>query len=142
MREPKTLAEQINCLAQLTGAPDSFVIQVRELFSRKGILLDAHAGPYLQALEEAFKREESIRCTTQRARENIRRLQNSFNKIGEAYVKQLAELKKMRGAVSGHAKAKTQHSSEVKIPGGSHRSLVTPPQSDKMPMVPGPKDKQ
>ena len=146
MREPKTLTEQISCLAQLTGAPDSFVTQVRELFSRKGISLDADAGPYLKALEDAFKREESIRCTTERARDNIQRLQKDFNRIGEAYVKQLAELKKLRGGLSARSGSKEKFSSstdgEVHIPGGDHRSFVTPPQSDKLPMVPGPKEKQ
>lgn len=146
MHEPKTLCEQISCLAQLTGAPQTFVMQVRELFSRKGIPLESDAGPYLKALEEAFKREESIRCTTQRARDNIQRLQKNFNRIGEAYVKQLAELKKLRhGAVSRPGTKKQTSSgstSEVTIPGGDHRSYVTDRQTDKLPMVPGPKEKQ
>ncbi|NIM01062.1 MAG: hypothetical protein GTN89_09175 [Acidobacteria bacterium] len=140
MREPKTLAEQISVLAQLTGAPQTFVLQVKELFSRKGIPLDSDAGPYLKALEEAFKREESIRCTTERARDNIKRLQNNFNRIGEAYVKQLAELNKLRGGAQ--KKKGAAGSSEVQIPGGNHRSFVTPAQSDKFPMVPGPKEEQ
>jgi len=145
MYEPKTLAEQISCLAQLTGAPQTFVLQVRELFSRKGIPLDSDAGPYLRALEEAFKREENIRCTTERARDNIKRLQNNFNRIGEAYVKQLAELKRLRGgtrAASSRKKGASGSSDETPIPGGNHRSFVTPPQSDKFPMVPGPKEEQ
>jgi hypothetical protein len=143
MHEPKNLSEQISCLAQLTGAPQTFVMQVRELFSRKGIPLESDAGPYLKALEEAFKREENIRCTTERARDNIRRLQSNFSRIGEAYVKQLAELKKLRGGRSSPKKKRTARSvDEIQIPGGTHRSFVTPPQTDKMPMVPGPKEKQ
>ena len=143
MHEPKTLSEQISCLAQLTGAPQNFVMQVKELFSRKGIPLDSDAGPYLKALEEAFKREESIRCTTERARDNIKRLQSNFNRIGEAYVKQLAELKKLRGASASSKKKRAPRSAdEIQIPGGTHRSFVTPPQTDKMPMVPGPKEEQ
>jgi hypothetical protein len=144
MHEPKTLDEQISCLAQLTGAPQTFVEQVRELFSRKGIRLDSDAGPYLKALEEAFKREESIRCTTERARDNIKRLQNNFNRIGAAYVKQLAELKKLRGGArsASSSKKKRSTSDEIAIPGGNHRSFVTPPQTDKFPMVPGPKEEQ
>ena len=146
MHEPKSLSEQISCLAQLTGAPQSFVMQVKELFSRKGISLDSDAGPYLKALEQAFKREENIRCTTERARDNIKRLQSNFNRIGEAYVKQLAELKKMRSGMSASSSARRKGSAdsrdEVSIPGGNHRSFVTPPQTDKFPMVPGPKEKQ
>jgi len=145
MYEPKTLAEQISCLAQLTGAPQTFVMQVKELFSRKGIALDSDASPYLKALEEAFKREESIRCTTERARDNIRKLQDNFNRIGAAYVKQLAELKKLRGGsrtASRKKKAAGDSSDDVPIPGGNHRSFVTPPQTDNLPMVPGPKEEQ
>ncbi len=146
MHEPKTLVEQISCLAQLTGAPESFVMQVKKLFSRKGISLDCDAGPYLKALEEAFKREENIRGTTERARENIKRLQYNFNRIGEAYVKQLAELKKLRNGVTTRFGARQKGSAnscdEIAIPGGNHRSFVTPPQTDKFPMVPGPKEKQ
>ena len=146
MHEPKTLTEQISCLAQLTGAPESFVMQVKKLFSRKGISLDCDAGPYLKALEEAFKREENIRCTTERARDNIKRLQIDFNSIGEAYVKQLAELKKMRSGMAARSGSKKKGSAgsadSIPIPGGDHRSFVTPPQTDKLPMVPGPKEKQ
>jgi hypothetical protein len=147
MHEPKTLDEQISCLAQLTGAPQTFVVQVRELFSRKGIRLDSDASPYLKALEEAFNREENIRCTTERARDNIKRLQNNFSRIGAAYVKQLAELKKLRGGAgtvsrAKSAKRKGSMSDEIPIPGANHRTFVTPPQTDKFPMVPGPKEEQ
>ena len=119
-------------------------MQVKELFSRKGIPLDSDASPYLKALEEAFKREENIRCTTERARDNIKRLQSNFNRIGEAYVKQLAELKKLRGGArtSSKTKRKARSAGEVAIPGGNHRSFVTPAQTDKFPMVPGPKEEQ
>jgi hypothetical protein len=143
MHEPKTLAEQIQCLAQLTGAPVSFVIQVKELFSRKGISLDADAEPYLKALEEAFRREETIRCTTERARTNIRKLQDNFNRIGDAYVKQLAELRRLREGGSRKPRRKDSESpDDIAIPGGDHRTFVSPPQTDRLPMVPGPKEKQ
>ena len=142
MHEPKTLAEQIQCLAQLTGAPRSFVMQVKDLFSRKGISLDADAAPYLKALEEAFRREESIRCTTERARTNIRKLQDNFNKIGDAYVKQLAELRRLREGGRPARKKGSGGYDEVAIPGGNHRTFVSPQQSENLPMVPGPKEEQ
>ena len=108
--------------------------------------LDADAAPYLKALEEAFRREESIRTTTQRARSNIKKLQDNFNKIGEAYVKQLAELRRLRGGsettVSKKKKSSGAKSGEITIPGGDHRSFVAPRQTDKFPMVPGPKEEQ
>ena len=147
MHEPKTLAEQILCLAQLTGAPQSFVMQVKELFSRKGIALKSDATPYIKALEEAFRREASIRTTAEHARSNIRKLQDNFNKIGEAYVKQLAELRRLRGDSGGGAARKSKQGSsekrdDIAIPGGDHRSFVAPRQTDKFPMVPGPEEEQ
>ena len=66
--EPKSIADHIDCLARLTGAPRSFVLQVKDLFGRKGISLETDASPYLAALEEAFRREESIRTSARRAR--------------------------------------------------------------------------
>lgn len=146
MHEPKTLAEQIQCLARLTGAPRSFVMQVKELFSRKGISLDAHAEPYLKALEEAFRREENIRCTTERARTHIQKLQQNFNRIGEAYVKQLAELRRLRGGSAAVDRWRDpdfeEVSDEIAIPGGDHRTFVSPRQTDRLPLVPGPKEEQ
>ena len=79
--EPKSIEQQIDCLARLTGAPESFVNQVRQLFNSKGISLDDDAEPFVPALEEAFRREESIRCSTHRARQNLSKLQESFRKI-------------------------------------------------------------
>ena len=65
-----------------------------------------------------------------------------FNRIGEAYVKQLAELKKLRSGMGAKTSKKSGGGTEVTIPGGDHRSFVTDPQSDNLPMVPGPKEKQ
>jgi mannitol-1-phosphate/altronate dehydrogenase len=143
--EIKSIADQIDCLARLTGAPQSFVLQVKLLFSRKGIPLNSDATPYVKALEEAFKREENIRTTAQRARQNIRKLQSNFNKIGNAYVRQLEELKRLRTGSSGKKKSKTASAdsdNSVVIPDGDHRTLVTPPQRETLPMVPGPEEDQ
>ena len=62
--QPKSICDHIECLSRLTGAPDAFITQVKALFAKKGISLNADASPYLKALEEAFRREESIRATT------------------------------------------------------------------------------
>jgi hypothetical protein len=69
--EAKSIRDQIDCLARLTGAPDSFVEQVRDLFTRKGISLDDDSSPYVRALEEAFIREESIRVGALAARPSV-----------------------------------------------------------------------
>jgi hypothetical protein len=146
--EPKSIAEQIDCLARLTGAPRSFVCQVKELFSRKGIDLGSDAAPYLRALEEAFKREESIRTSANRARRNIAALHENFNKIGKSYVRQLERLRDMQSNLKSrserlrrHYRSQRSKKDQISIP-GNHRSVVTRQQSDELPMVPGPEDPQ
>lgn len=147
MYEPKSIADHIECLARLTGAPQSFVMQIKDLFSKKGISLDEDAEPYLQALEEAFRREEAIRASTRRVHDNVARLQNNFSRIGKAYVRQLKQLKRIQSHLEGHKK--TTHTVKAKsdrvemsIPGGDHRTLVTRQQLDDYPMVPGPEEIQ
>lgn len=145
--EPKSIAEHIDSLAQLTGAPQSFVMQVKELFSRKGIPLDADAAPYLRALEEAFKREESIRTSAQRARRNIARLAENFNKIGKSYVRQLEHLRKIQSGLQEQgrqAERVTPTPNDPARPGRreERRPLMLRQDSDKLPMVPGPKEEQ
>jgi len=146
--EPQSIADHIECLARLTGAPQAFVIQVKDLFSRKGISLESDATPYLKALEEAFKREEHIRTTTARARQNLARLQDNFSKVGQAYVRQLEHLKKIQARLqeSGRSVRGAEHAEgglhEISVPGGNHRTLVTRQQRDNLPLVPGPDDPQ
>jgi len=146
--EPKSIEEHIECLARLTGAPASFVGQVKNLFATKGISLDEDATPYLTALEEAFRREESIRASSHKARESISRVQNNFSRIGKEYVKQLDRLKRVQSSLRQHETGKRPASgskiagNELRIPGGDHRTYITPPQKDQMPMVPGPTEEQ
>jgi hypothetical protein len=145
--EPRSIADHIDCLARLTGAPRSFVMQIKDLFSRKGISLHEDAEPYIDALEEAFRREESIRTSARRVHDNVARLQDNFGRIGRAYVRQLQQLKRMQSrsrgkqaaSVSAAPAAKPQ---ETSIPGGDHRTLVTRLQLDSLPMVPGPEEIQ
>jgi len=131
--ELRTIGQQIESLARLTGAPQSFVCQVRNLFSGKGIALDSDASPYVAALEEAFTREESIRSSTGRAQRNLSQVRGNFKKIGEQFA-------------SGHAAnrrpgRRVRRTREV-IVDGNHRSFVMPRQLDHMPMVPGPEEQQ
>jgi len=143
--EPRSIADHIDCLARLTGAPQSFVLQVKELFSRKGIPLETDAEPYIAALEEAFRREESIRASARCARRNIASLHESFNKIGRSYVRQLEQKRGMHSKKSRrageHRTGRGGAGSQIAIP-ADHRSIVTRQQRDDYPMVPGPKEKQ
>jgi hypothetical protein len=145
MPEPKTIAEHIECLARLTGAPLAFVDQVRALFLAKGISLDTEADPFLDALEEAFRREESIRCSTYRARRNLDQVHDNFQKVGRAYVEQLSQLKRIHTKLQEHSrrlqKPERPQATQVTIK-GDHRTFVTRPVREELPLVPGPDDVQ
>jgi len=153
--EPKSIADQIDCLARMTGAPPSFVDQVRELFAKKAISLDEDAAPYMKALEEAFVREESIRAGAQRAEAQVSRLSTDFDKIGKAYVQQLERLRRVQAELQDkrregrktHLKLKPKSSSgagsfAASGPSITGRSLVTRQQNEDMPLVPGPDEIQ
>ena len=136
--EPKTIAEQIECLARLTGATAPFVAQVQKLFSSKGISLDADATPYLKALEEAFNREETIRASADSAQTKVKALQGQFQKLGETYTRQLKQLRQVQRQLKGR---KADDRTPVVIP-GDHRTFVTRQQRESQPMVPGPEEIQ
>jgi len=146
---PRSIEEHIRCLARLTGAPDGFVGQVRELFSKKGISLDEDATPYLRALDEAFLREESIRCRSQVARSKLCEMKENFRRIEETYHRQMDRLKDAQQRLRAQSQQLTLlHRSgpnakpvEILVP-GDHRSLITNQQSEILPMVPGPEDPQ
>jgi len=142
----KSIAEQIECLARLTGAPTSFVDQVRDLFTRKGISLGEDAAPYVRALEEAFIREESIRASAEQTRVGIASSVSDFKKIGKTYVQQVERLRRVQAGLRDKrrsARAAAADSTTVRIDSEiSARSLVTRQQHEDMPMVPGPDDLQ
>jgi hypothetical protein len=144
--DTKSIAKQIDCLARLTGAPTSFVDQVRELFTRKGISLEEDSSPYVRALEEAFIREESIRASAQQAGARVAPVGTDFKKVGKAYVQQLERLRRVQAGLRDKRKGSRKtvpESTQVSIdPEISSRSLVTRQQREDMPMVPGPEDIQ
>jgi len=149
--QPKSIEDHISCLARLTGASGSFVDQVRSLFTSKGISLQTDATPFLRALDEAFKREESIRAGSVHAQDQVTKLRDSFRQVGQAYVEQLTQLKKVRSSLQRQARKAPNRpqngqprgstTTRVTIP-GDHRSLVLRPEREELPMVPGPKDPQ
>ena len=144
--DPKSIQQEIDCLARLTGAPPSFVMQVKVLFSSKGIPLESDAGPYVDALEEAFRREERIRHTSQRARESLDRVSENFSRVGRAYTRTLRKLKRPDEPVGNSDKTAPRSGAEdgsKQVPiSRDHRAFVTRQQSDDLPLVPGPKDLQ
>ena len=144
IQPPTSIADHIECLARLTGAPVNFVDQVRSLFLLKGISLDTEAKPFLAALDEAFQREESIRNSTYRARENLDKLQQNFRKIGRAYVDHVMKKTSAKKPPLSSLLAKTRAAAgttQVTIR-GNHRTLVTRTEREELPMVPGPDEIQ
>lgn len=144
MTTPKSIADHIECLARLTGAPETFVGQVKQLFTMKGISLEEDASPYLKALDDAFRREEQIRARASSVQNNLSNIRDRFDQIGKNYVRQLEQLRGAQSSVRDRnrpAGARTSRVSEVTVV-GDHRSLVTRPQFDSLPMVPGPKERQ
>ena len=144
--DTKSIAEQIDCLARLTGAPTNFVDQVRQLFTRKGISLEEDSSPYVKALEEAFIREESIRACAEQARPSLASSATDFKKIGKTYVQQLERLRRVQAGLRDrrkHSRKTGLESTTVPIdPEISERSLVTRQQHEDLPMVPGPEELQ
>ena len=121
-----TVEDKIRKLAEETGAPSVFVSQVRSLFLTKKISLEEDCGPYISALEEAFRREAAIRRDTLITKNNLARLQKNFAEIGTKYKEQLLRLQKARNPA---------------VPGGRRRSTDARPRESFL-MVPGPKDVQ
>lgn len=140
---PRSIGEHIDCLARLTGAPGTFVDQVRDLFVAKGISLETAAEPFLEALDEAFRREERIRQNTVRVQQNLRDIQNNFKKIGEAYVNRIdgdgADEKRV--PARRRATKTAPRSTRITIK-GDHRTFVTRMEREELPMVPGPTEQQ
>lgn len=95
----RTIGEEIDHLAEQTGAPATFVAQVRDFFFGKRIDLGVDADPYLPALQEAFLLEETVRRNTVRARENLVKLQDCLRLVGTTYQQQLGQLRKVRDSL-------------------------------------------
>ncbi len=141
--EPRSIAEHIECLARLTGAPLSFVDQVRALFTTKGISLDAEATPFLEALDEAFRREEHIRANTFRARQELARMQENFGRVGRSYVEQHSRPREdaLRKGRARSASPRSPRTTQVTIR-GDHRTYIARTEREELPLVPGPREPQ
>ncbi len=94
-----TIGETIRRLARESGAPASFVDQVREFFYAKRVPLHECVDPYLAALKEVFLLEETVRRGTLEARENLIRLQDCLRLVGSTYQQQLGQLRRVRDSL-------------------------------------------
>jgi len=91
----QSIGSLIDRLAGQTGAPSSFVQRIRDLFSNKGIALASDCAPYLTALEQAFRREQSIRLSALQTRQNLERLQRQLQQFNEVCRRQLTRMESM-----------------------------------------------
>ncbi len=141
--EPKSIAEEIEILARLTGAPRAFVEQVRALFTSKAISLDETAAPFLAALEEAFRREEMIRGASAQARRGLEKVQESLGRVREMHRGQSEQLRRARANLETSARRIRESSERLEAAAyalGVRRGAYR--ETDAAPIVPGPKDIQ
>lgn len=148
--DPTSIEDHIECLARLTGAPHTFIDQVRSLFLSKGIPLDSEASPFIEALDEAFRREEHIRASSHTAQYQLAKLRENFRKVGKAYVNQFSQLRQLHSSLQ-HQSQRLRKKRPARQTGqemgpivikGDHRSFVTAPVKEQITMVPGPKERQ
>ncbi|MBP7146499.1 MAG: hypothetical protein KBD01_03065 [Acidobacteria bacterium] len=133
-----SVAALIAALARRTGAPQSFVDEVRNLFRAKGISLEREAGPYVGAIVETFEREAAVRRHASAAREQLGRLQGRLGELREACREQFARLTELRGDIE-RAALRIAHLASA-LDSGAPRSQVLVVRGGFA--VPGPRDVQ
>jgi hypothetical protein len=144
-RESTTIGSHINRLASETGASSSFVMRVRELFSRKGISLDSDGQPYAEALQNAFLRERMIRDRAEQTRERIEKLQDQLVEVSSTFQSHLERLKKIQSALNRKFPAGQPGRARLSPTPGSNpapRSRKVRLQVERGFLVPGPEDVQ
>ena len=84
----RSIGRTIDELAHLTGAPARLVEEIRSLFLRHGIALEADALPYIEILEETFSRVallerdgSAAHDAMTRSEENSRRFADSCQEL-------------------------------------------------------------
>jgi hypothetical protein len=129
-----SLEGSIALLAADSGAPASFVEKVRALFEAKGISLGKSAAPYLGALREAFRREESLRRLCERSSDALARARHDLGRLDADWERQLAHLRTLQDAL--HVQTRRLRSGVEQL--GVPSRTVLCPGSVELPFVPGP----
>jgi len=140
---PKSIAEEIEILARLTGAPSAFVEQVRALFTSKAISLDEAVEPFLPALEEAFRRERTIRTSSTEARRHVTRMRENLGRARDLCQDQADQLRKAKAHLENSARRIRESGERLEAAAfalGVRRGFQR--EIDVDPIVPGPKDIQ
>ena len=129
-----SLDASIAILAADSGAPAAFVAKVRALFEAKGIALERSARPYLGALREAFRREESLRRLSERSTDALARARHDLGRLDGDWERQLAHLRALQDELHTQARRLRSRVERLAIPPGT----VLCPGSVELPFVPGP----
>ena len=129
-----SLDTSIVLLAADSGAPAPFVAKIRALFEAKGISLEGSARPYLGALREAFRREESLRRLADRSTDALARARQDLGRLDADWERQLAQLRTLQEAL--HAQTRRLRSGVEQFV-ASPRTVLCPG-SVELPFVPGP----
>jgi hypothetical protein len=129
-----SLHASIALLAADSGAPASFVAKIKALFEAKGISLERSAAPYLSALREAFRREESLRRLCERGTDALARARQDLGRLDADWERQVAHLRAVQDAL---------HTQTRRLRSGVEQLVVPPrtvlcPGSVELPFVPGP----
>lgn len=138
-----SIDDEIEMLARLTGAAPAFVEQVRALFRSKAISLQEDVGPFQAALEDAFRREESLRACSKRARQGISGIRENLGRARELNRESAERLREASASLERNA-GRIRRSAERL---GSAAWVLSPgrkPVRDAAlpPIVPGPDDIQ
>jgi hypothetical protein len=129
-----SLDASIAILAADSGAPDSFVEKIKALFEAKGISLARSARPYLRALQEAFRREESLRRLSERSAEARMRVRHDLGRLEGDWDRQLAHLRALQDELHVQARRLRSGVERLAVPART----VLCPGSVELPFVPGP----
>lgn len=93
--ETRSIERTIDELARLTGAPAALVEEIRDIFLRHGIGLEADALPYAEILEETFARVALLDRDGSAAHEAMRRSEENSRRFADACQELFGQLQSM-----------------------------------------------
>jgi hypothetical protein len=134
----RSIADHIESLARLTGAPRAFVVQVRELFERKGISLESDAAPYARALDEAFTRERSIRSDAGRSRDGFDRIRRECDRVGRRFVQRVVAASSGSRRTEAETPDDDEPEETIELARPDPRAVVVGIEREALPLVHGP----
>ncbi len=138
-----SIADEIEMLARLTGASPAFVDQVRALFLSKAISLDEDVSPFQAALEDAFRREESLRSSAQHAQRKVSRVRETLSRADQLSHDSAERIREARASLERSATRLRESGARI----GAASWVMSPGRrpvrdTDTAPIVPGPDDVQ